>query len=145
MSRLSQHATDLIHSLSLFRALDSSAMRRICEGTTQMDAPRGTIMLRRGDRCCNIYVVSHGRVKLSLETQRGNEKVIALLGPRKRFGDALVYSGQPCLATAETLVDSTILCIPRQVVVAELSANADFARGVIEDLSRRLYQRTKDV
>ncbi len=145
MTRLSQHTTDYLQRLPLFSALDSDAMRRVFTGTTEIDAPRGTILLRRGDHCCGIFEVAQGRVKLSLETKRGEEKIMSLLGPRTRFGDILLYTGEPCLVTIEALVDSKLLYIAKEIILKEIGANPAFAQRIIEDLSRRLYQRTKEI
>lgn len=145
MTRLSQHTTNLLQNLPLFSALDVTSMRRIFAATIQIEVPRGTILLRRGNVCGGLHVVAQGRFKLSLETRRGDEKVIALLGPGARFGDALLYTGELCLATVEAIVDSTVVCIAKDALLHEISANSAFARQIIEDLSRRLYQRTKDV
>jgi CRP-like cAMP-binding protein len=145
MTRLSPFATAFLQSLPLLNALDGDAICRILAAATQVEAPRGTILLRRGNVCGGLYVVARGRFKLSLETPQGDEKVIALLGPGARFGDALLYTGELCLATVQAIVDSKVICIAKDAVLHEISANAVFARRIIEDLSRRLYQRTKDV
>lgn len=145
MTKLSPFATNFLQSLPLFSALDGTAMQRILAATTQVEAPRGTILLRRGNVCGGLYVVVRGRFKLSLETRQGDEKVIALLGAGARFGEALLYTGELCLATVQAIVDSKVVCIAKDAVLHEINTNAAFARQIIEDLSRRLHQRTKDV
>ncbi len=143
--RLAPSASDLLRGLPLFRALDDTAIRRLAATTLEIDAPRTTIVLRQGDACAGLHVVARGRVKLSIETQQGGEKIIALLGPRTHFGDPPFYTRQLCMATVESVVDSTVLCIAKEAILREISVNAAFALHVIEDLAHRLCQRTRDI
>jgi CRP/FNR family transcriptional regulator, dissimilatory nitrate respiration regulator len=145
MTKLSPYAIDFLQRLPLLSTLDGDAMRRMLAATKQVDAPRGTILLRRGNVCDGLYVVVRGRFKMSLETRQGDEKVIALLGSGARFGDALLYTSELCLATVQAIVDSIAVCIAKGAVLHEISTNTAFALHIIEDLSRRLYQRTKEV
>ncbi len=138
-------ASDFLRGLPLFRALDDAAIRRLATATSEIDAPRATIVLRQGDACAGLHVVVRGRVKLSIETQRGDEKIMALLGPRTHFGDPPFYARQRCTATVESVVDSSVLCIAKDAILREISLNPAFALHVIEDLAQRLCQRTKDI
>jgi CRP-like cAMP-binding protein len=145
MTRISPYTAEFLKRHPLLSALDKRGVERVLAASSEINVPRGTIVRRRGEKCSAVYVVIQGRLKLSLETQSGEEKVIGLLGPRTRFGDALVYCGEPSLGTVEALVDSLVACVPREVILHEIDASPAFARYVIEDLSRRVYQRTKDI
>lgn len=143
--RLAPGVSDFLRSLPLFRALDDTAIRRLSAATSEIDAPRATIVLRQGDACAGLHVVAKGRVKLSIETQEGGEKIMALLGPRTHFGDPPFYTKRPCMATVESVVDSTVLCIAKDAILREISRHPAFALHVFEDLAQRLCQRTRDI
>jgi len=145
MTKLSPPTVELLTRDALFSSLDDDGMERLLAGSYEVEVPRGTILRRRGEKCPAVYVVIRGRIKLSLETHTGEEKVIGLLGPRARFGDALTYSGEPSLGTIEALIDSMVAAIPRDTLLHEIDTNPRFARYVIEYLSRRVYQRTRDI
>lgn len=145
MTKLSPQSAALLQELPLFGVLNASAFQQICAATSEIDAPRGTILRRRGERCSSMGIVAEGRVKLSLVTKRGIEKIIALLGPRGRFSDGLLFSGETSLATVEALSNSRILNIDKKALLREIRGNPDFAQLYIEDLSRRLCQRVKDI
>jgi CRP-like cAMP-binding protein len=145
MTQLTSSTTDFLKRHPLISALNPPAVRRLLAASSEFAAPKGTILRRRGEKCCAVFVVVKGRIKLSLETQRGEEKIIGLIGPRARFGDALVYCGEPSLSTVVALVDSLVAAIPREALLRQIAANPQFARRVIEDLSRRVYLRTKDI
>lgn len=136
---------DFLVNLPLFKDLDDAAVTRLAAGTTEFSAPRETVVYRRGDPCCGFHVVVFGQVKLSLETNRGDEKVVELLGSGMSFGEAPMYLGKPHIVTAGTITDSKLLHIAKEAVLVEVRRNPDFALRLIEKLSCRLYQWIMDL
>ena len=132
------HISEFLRSLPLFAALDDGALTRLAEGMTAIDARKGTVLLRRGDPCLGFHVIVFGQVKVSLQTSKGNEKVVDLLGRGQSFGESTMFLGRPCRLTAEALADSKVLHLPRATVADEIGRNALFARSIILNLSERL-------
>lgn len=130
--------SDFLSSLPLFRGFEPADLRRLAAGIQAVDAPKGTVLARRGESCAGFYVIVFGQVKLALQAQRGNEKIVELLGRGQTFGEFAMFLDQPYRATAETLVDSKLLHIPKSTAVAELERDPAFARRVIAALCRRL-------
>jgi CRP-like cAMP-binding protein len=89
--------------------------------------------------------VVFGQIKLSLYTPRGDEKVVDLLGRGQTFGESAMFVGRPYRITAEALVDSKLLHLSKETVLAELQREPLFAKSVIERLSRRLNSLIEDV
>lgn len=136
---------NFLANLSMFGQLDESAIERLAAGTTEVDAPRETLIFRRGDPCTGLYLLVFGQAKLSLETNRGDEKVVELIGPGMSFGEAAMFLEKPYLVTAETLTDSKLLHVVKDVVLNEVRGNPDFSQRVIEVISRHLYQGIVDL
>jgi CRP-like cAMP-binding protein len=132
--------SEFLRSLPLFEALDDTALGRLEAGTTAVDVPKGTVLLRRGDACSGLYVVVFGQIKVSLQTPRGDEKVVDLLGRGHSFGEPAMFLDRAYRVTAEALDDSKVVHLPKTTVVAEIDRNAMFAHSVIVGLSERLYQ-----
>ena len=136
---------DFLANVSLFRELPRGDIQRIASKTVVIDAPRGTILLRRGDPCRGFHVIVFGRVKLFLQSPRGGEKVVELMGPGQSFGEALMFIEEPYLVTAETTDDSKLLHVDREIVFAEIDRDPRFARRMLAGLSRRLHHLMIDV
>ncbi|MFN7087346.1 MAG: Crp/Fnr family transcriptional regulator [Burkholderiales bacterium] len=131
---------DFLANLQLFKDLDNGALKRLAASATEIAVPREAVVYRRGDPCRGLHVVVVGQIKLSLETDRGDEKVVELLGPGKSFGEAPMFLGEPHIVTAAAIADSRLLHIAKEAVLDEAARNAGFALRVIGHLSRRLYQ-----
>jgi CRP-like cAMP-binding protein len=127
--------------LPVFSGLSAGELKRIAEGSNELDAPRGTILFHRGETADGLYILMSGQLKLSLQTPRGEEKVVDLLEPGRICGEAAIFLGKPYAASAETLVDSKLVHIPKELVVAEIQANPALSWNVIRCLSERVYKQ----
>ena len=130
--------SEFLRSLPLFSALDEAALERLAAGMTAIDARKGTVLLRRGDPCVGFHVIVFGHIKVSLQTSKGAEKVVDLLGRGQSFGESAMFLDRPYRVMAEAIADSKILHLPRATVASEIVRNAMFAHSVIVNLSERL-------
>lgn len=138
MSKHPIPTSEFLASLPLFRELDPCALVRLADGIVAIDAPKGTVLLRRGDACVGIHVVVFGQVKLCLQTVRGDEKVVGLLGRGETFGESAMFLNERYRICAESLTDSKLLHIAKATVLAEIEHDARFACRIIASLSKRL-------
>jgi CRP-like cAMP-binding protein len=136
---------DFLAHVPLFRELPRTDIQRIAGKTVVIDAPRGTVLLRRGDPCRGFHVIVYGRIKLVLQSPQGGEKVVALMGPGQSFGEALMFIEEPYLVTAETIDDAKLLHVSREIVFAEIDRDPGFALRMLAGLSWRLHHLLIDV
>lgn len=132
-------------NIPLFKQLDENEINRIAIGATEIDAPRGSTLFRRGDSCMGFYIVIFGQVKILLQPPEGGERVIELIGPGQSFGEAVMFLEKPYMVAAETLSDSKLLHITRETVFAEIDRDPRFARRMLAGLSYRLHHLIADI
>jgi CRP-like cAMP-binding protein len=107
----------------------------------ELRVPKGTVIFRQGDPGEEMFVISAGRVRLTLGSH-GHEKELAVLGAGDFFGEmCLVEPARRC-ATVLALESTMVFRLPNQAVhrLAEtdpVAMNALLA-GVIRTLSERL-------
>lgn len=136
--------TDMLSRLPMFRELDANCVARLANETTRIEAPRGTVLFRRGDPCRGLHAVILGQVKISLAGNVGEEKVVELSGPGQTFGETVLFLEEPHVATAQCICPSRLLLIAREAIQREIDRNPRFARLVITVLSRRLLSLISD-
>lgn len=136
---------DFLSNLPLFKDVDAAGIGRLVLRATEINVPRETVVCRRGSCCAGLHAVVVGQVKLSVETGRGDEKVIELAGPGMSFGEASMFLGKPHIVSAETLTDCKLIHVEKQAVLEEVRRDPEFAQRVIESLSQRLLQRIMDL
>jgi CRP/FNR family transcriptional regulator, dissimilatory nitrate respiration regulator len=132
-------------NLPLFRELAPSEIDNLAAGTTEIHVPRGEIVFQKGDPCEGFHVVVYGQVKLSFVTSQGSEKVAEIINAGFSFGEALMFMNKPYIVMAQTLADSLLLHVAKDVVFRELERDPGFARRMLAGLSRRVHALMTDV
>ena len=133
-----------IKRIALFRTLPPETTARLAEGASAITLPRGGCLFRRGERSPGLYFVTGGRIMLSVGTADAS-KVVELIGPGEFIGLAAALLGSPEMQTAEMLADSTLLLIPREVLLACVADNAGLGLRLAAALSRQVVASTADI
>lgn len=136
---------DFLRKLPLFRELTAEAIDRLAAGTTQVRAPTGTVLYRRGEPSSAFYVVVYGQVKLAFSGSDGAEKVVEIFGPGQSFGELLMFLDEPHMVFAETLADSLLLAIGKAALLSEIDRTPRLARRMLSDLAQRLHRVIGDI
>ena len=147
-TRMSQKPFDIgevVHHLPLFAALTPGELRAIAHDAVLVDAPRKTVLYRRGDPSAGFHVVLLGQVKLSVERDGGNEKVLDIINPLQSFGEAAMFLGEPHVVTAQAIEETKLLFLPGEAALSRIDANPRFARTLLARLSARLHRLMADV
>lgn len=134
-----------LRTLPLFKALRDEEIARVAQTVTVVEAPRGTVLFRRGDPCLGFHAVLYGQIKLALRGANGTEKVVEVTVAGQTFGEAVMFLDKPYVVEAQALVDSKLLFIPRDVVFEEIDADSGFARRLLAALSARLHRLVHDL
>jgi len=139
------HKRGLLRNLAMFRDLADDELERIAAGVRELRAARGEIIFRQGDPCEGFHMVVFGQVKLAFASPQGMEKVVEILGPGMSFGEALMFMERPYIVYAQTLADSLLLHISKDVIFAGLENNPTLARRMLAGMSWRLHAIMKDL
>jgi CRP-like cAMP-binding protein len=132
-------------ALPLFKELAPGEIDRIAVGTTELHVPRGQMLFNKGDPCVGFHLVVYGQVKLAFTSPQGSEKVVEIIGPGFSFGEALMFMDRPYVVMGQTLADSLLLHVSKQVVFDEIERHPGFARKMLAGLSRRLHGLIADI
>lgn len=139
------HKLGLLRNLAMFRDLADDELERIAAGTRELRAARGEIIFRQGDPCEGFHMVVFGQVKLAFASPQGMEKVVEIVAPGMSFGEALMFMERPYIVYAQTLADSLLLHISKDVIFAGLENNPTLARRMLAGMSWRLHAIMKDL
>ena len=101
----------LLESTPAFAALPSAALRYLAAGCHRRSVRRGKVLCERGQPIDGIYFLVDGRVKLSILSRDGAERVLDIVLPGRTFGEISAFLERPCPLHAEALVDSSLLLI----------------------------------
>jgi CRP-like cAMP-binding protein len=131
--------------LPLFSDMRADELQRLAGACSLRRLAKGEHMFRAGDPCEEFHVAVLGQIRLYAVSPAGHEKVIQLIGPGGSFGEAVMFTGQPYLVSAQALADALLLTVGKNAVLAEIDRTPRFALRMLAGLSRRLHGLVNDV
>lgn len=135
----------LLMALPLFSNLAPHEHERIAQGCRPKQLSKGDLFFRAGEPCEAFHVVVSGQIKLFVASPGGQEKVIEIIDPGHSFGEAMVFLGRPHVVNAQALMDTLLICVSKQAMLAEVQRDPEFSLRMLAGISRRLHGLIQDV
>ncbi len=110
----------------------------------EVKVPKGSVIFRQGDAGNEMFVISQGRVRLTIGTA-GHEKEVAIFGPGDFFGELSLLSDEPRSATAEVVEDATLLAIGRDVFAMMVQDDLDIVFRMMNIQGQRLSRTNEPI
>jgi len=101
-----------------FTGLPEDAHRRLAEGARIRSYRKNSYLYSIGETSSDIYCVLSGRVRMLLSSAIGQEYAINDLEPEEWLGEQFLAIDLPTMLNAKIVEDSTVLVIPRALVLA---------------------------
>jgi CRP-like cAMP-binding protein len=112
---------------------------------TITQCPKDYKIFSQGDPAECVFYIQQGRVKLKVKSKQDKEAVIAILGGGEFLGEACLIGQTVCLATATTIVPSTILRIDKKEMQRVLHEERMFSDLFIPYLLSRITRTQEDL
>lgn len=135
----------LLARVPMFAGMEPSGLARLASATREINAPRGLVVVRKGDVCNGVYLIVYGRVKLVISSERGAEKVLDILDQGRLFCVATVFLEKNYTVQAQTLSDCLLFHIGKNAILSELENDSQLARRMMTSLSEGIYERLVDI
>jgi CRP/FNR family cyclic AMP-dependent transcriptional regulator len=97
------------------------------------------------DPASAIFYIKKGKVKLTVVSEEGKEAVVALLGPTDFCGEGCLAGQAVRMATAVTMMDSTIVRIEKGAMVQALHDRIEFSEKFMAHLLARNVRVEEDL
>ena len=110
---------------------------------TITQCPKDYKIFSQGDPAESVFYIQEGRVKLKVKSKQGKEAVIAILGPGEFLGEGCLIGQTVCLATAATIVPTSILRIDKKEMQRVLHEERTFSDLFVPYALSR-YLRTQE-
>lgn len=101
----------LLEAAPGFDALPAAALRWVAGGCRTRAASRGQVLCEKGQSLTGFFVVVSGRIKLSILSADGSERVLEIVLPGQTFAEAAAFLDQACPLHAEALSDARLVFV----------------------------------
>ncbi len=131
-------ATFSLRKFPLFSGLspeDAEAFQRQC---VPVSYRAGVRIFDEGEPARGFYLVLSGQVKIFKLSPRGQEQILAVIGPGGTFAEAAAFLGRGYPASTECLEDSELVFVEREPVRQLLVKDPDMALRMMAGMALKL-------
>ena len=129
---------EILSITPLFQGLEKDHLEKIARIALQKSLPKNSTVFFEGDEGDGFYLVCDGRVKIFKISADGKEQILHIIEPGQPFGEVAVFSGKSFPASAETLVESSLLFFSRTEFVRLIADNPFLSLNMLALLTQRL-------
>lgn len=133
-----------IRGVPLFASLDRVAATELCNFLSLHDYSRSSAIFRTGDPGDAMYLIDHGKVRISITDADGHTVTLAELGPGDFFGEMAMLDGHGRSADAIAIEDARVSRLTRTDFLAFIKNDPNVSIEMLTALTRRL-RRTDDL
>lgn len=128
-----------LQRVTIFSGMTPDSLARIASITGEKTYSKKSIIFHEGDEGDTLYILKHGRVKISKITEDGREKTLCIMQPGDFFGEMAIFDNLPRSATAEVIDDGAIVStVSKRDFERTLIDHPSIAVQIIRDLTRRI-------
>ncbi|HKG61045.1 MAG TPA: Crp/Fnr family transcriptional regulator [Pyrinomonadaceae bacterium] len=134
--------------VQLFSGLGSEETSRIAAHARSMRKARGEFIYMPGDRADFVYILKHGRVKLSVLSESGKEIAIDIIQPGEIFGEFALVDESQRSNMAQALDDVLMWVFSKHDFTKLLTSLPMLALSYIKlvgDRRRRMEKKLSDI
>jgi CRP/FNR family cyclic AMP-dependent transcriptional regulator len=139
---------DVLRQTELLCSLPADELEHVVASSRLRTFRRGQVVCTAGDPGDTLIVVVSGQVKVVVRAAGGAELTLTVAGPGTALGEVSVADGGPRSADVETVAESQLLFIPREIVqgaCARVPAAGQALTRAIAATLRRLTETTSDL
>jgi CRP-like cAMP-binding protein len=119
-------------------SFDSKAfLAKVGEGKTISIYQRDQNIFEQGDVANTIFYLQKGKIKLTVQSDRGKEAVVGILEAGQFFGEGCMNGHPMRIATTTAIEDSVVTAITKKAMLAVLRSEPAFSEMFVAYLLKR--------
>jgi CRP-like cAMP-binding protein len=127
----------LIGKLKLFCDASPAQRAGVAAQCWALPLPRGSALVRLGERLPGVMAVAYGSVKLRIPVNGTRERVIRIVAAGESFAESAALLGQPAPFEPVALASCKLVVVPAAAIFSLIERDPRLARGVVLLLAER--------
>ncbi len=127
-----------LKNVPLFSSLSDSDCADLVRITKLKKYRKNDTIVHQEDPGSVLYIIVSGQVKITTDSQEGDEAILAILADGEFFGELSLLDEEPRSANAVTMTETQILVLNRHDFLEFLYKRPGLIAGFLASLSRRL-------
>jgi CRP-like cAMP-binding protein/KaiC/GvpD/RAD55 family RecA-like ATPase len=127
-----------LRSVPLFSSIPADDLSNLSRQLTRRRYRKGDIIFHKDDYGSTFHIISIGKVKLSIPSEKGKDMLLAHLGPGDFFGEFALLDAKPRSATATAIESTETLALERDDFMDFLKGYPEVAICMLGVLAQRI-------
>jgi CRP/FNR family transcriptional regulator, cyclic AMP receptor protein len=136
--------TGILRQTDLLRLVPPEDLAAVAAASRVRRFRRGQVVFTAGDRNNALILVISGRVKVVIRSADGGELTLTVIQPGGMLGEIGIADGGPRSADAETLEESRLLFVPREVIEELCLRLPSVSRALMSSIAASLRRLTEE-
>ena len=134
-----------LKDMSVFSRLNGEELELICQGSYDKKYQKGEVIFFENDSFKKLYLLVSGKVKLSMLSPDGKEKVITILQSGDILGEISLFDEDPHPLTAEVIEEAKLMILPWNGLEKIIMERPRLALKIIEAMSKKTRLLTSQI
>jgi CRP-like cAMP-binding protein len=127
-----------LRRVSFCADLPDSAVLALAALAIPLQRPAGALIQLEGDPAEMMYIVTHGRVKITRLSENGREQVLNVIPAGGHFNTVPIFDGGACPASVQALTDVALLALPCEAMRRVVEQHPPLALALLKEFTGRL-------
>jgi CRP-like cAMP-binding protein len=146
MDLLMSQINDRIRALHLFAALSDDQFAELMAKSRLVSLETSEALFNMGDSASSFFVPTSGKLKLTMNSPQGVEKVLMIVRPFELFAEAVMFmEKQQYPVNSLALQKSDVMCFDSRLFVSFLRSSPDLSLKMLSLLSLRLHKQINEI
>jgi len=110
-----QDTKDRLTQIPIFAEMPEEAIAEILDASEERVTPARSMVFRQEDPGDSCYIIASGKVRVFKNSKDGMEIELTRLGAGESFGEMALLTGHPRSASVETIEDTHLTVIPKEL------------------------------
>ena len=130
--------SELLKRVPLFESLDADELGALSRVALRRTFPRDRVVIMAEEEGDTLFVISGGKVKVSIVSEDGREVILSILGIGDFFGEMALLDGHPRSANVTTMQETELLMVRRADFLRLVQNTPQIAVKLLSVLAGRL-------
>src|SRR6516162_10601503 len=136
---------NFVGSHNLLAGLPLEYSSRLLAGAPTINLKKGQALFEIGATGDGCYWLKGGVLKVSVASDQGGERILAILGPGSIVGEIAMIDGLPRSASVQALRDSSLTFVARSAFLECLRESPELYADLVDTLVARLRHADEEV
>jgi small-conductance mechanosensitive channel len=129
----------VLAAIDFLAPLDEAALRRVAESSRRRHFAPGEVVIREGDPGTELFLVERGELQVVVRRARGDDAIVARLGPAEFFGEMSLLTGENRRATVRAAAPTVVLAVGKDAIAPLLEQSPKLAEHISTVLAEREF------